>query len=39
MDPIELVEETIVARDDELDPDVGLFNNLTHSSGATYEGQ
>jgi hypothetical protein len=39
MDPIELVEETIVVRDDELDLDVGLFNNPTHSSGATYEGQ
>lgn len=36
---IELVEETIEVRDDELDLDVGLFNNPTHAAGANYEGQ
>lgn len=39
VEPIQLVEETIAVRDDEIDLDVGLFNNPTHSSGATYEGQ
>jgi hypothetical protein len=39
VDPIQLTEETIAVRDDEVDLDVGLYTNPTHSSGATYEGQ
>ena len=36
---IEMTEETIEVRQDELDLDVGLYSTPTHAAGANYEGQ